>query len=141
MERKTEYRNRYTPVMFAALTPFDGGLSIVAIRLLRRNLEQSMSNPFDRNPVSVGEKALWDERLGVFLVKVQGNRDVGSLVIMRSADMPISHLDSTLPHKQTKLGQFLRERLEMAVNAAITSGNHDVGTGLSLLSPDQTPRD
>jgi len=96
---------------------------------------------FDRNPVSVGEKALWDERLGVFRVKVQGNRNVGSLVILRSADMPISHLDSTLPHKQTKLGQLLRERLELAVNAAITSGSHEVGDGLSLLAPDQIPRD
>src|SRR3954469_24397046 len=96
---------------------------------------------FDRNPVSIGEKALWDERLGVFLVKVQGNRDVGSLVILRSADMPISHLDSTLPRKQTKLGQFLREQLELAVNAAISSGSHEIGEGLSLLAPDQTPQD
>ncbi len=72
---------------------------------------------------------MWDERLGVFRVKVQGNRDVGSLVILRSADMPISHLDSTLPHKQTKLGQFLRERLELAVNAAVTRGSHRVGSG------------
>jgi hypothetical protein len=94
---------------------------------------------FDRNPVSIGEKALWDESLGVFRVKVQGNRDVGSLVILRSADMPISHLDSTLPHKQTKLGQFLRERLELAVNAAITAGSREVGGGMALLSPDETP--
>jgi hypothetical protein len=99
------------------------------------------SKEFDRNPVSVGEKALWDERLGVFRVKVQGNRNVGSLVILRSADMPISHLDSTLPHKQTKLGQLLRERLELAVNAAITSGSHEVGSGLSLLAPEQNPQD
>ena len=96
---------------------------------------------FDRNPVSIGEKALWDERLGVFRVKVQGNRNIGSLTILRSADMPISHLDSTLPHKQTKLGQFLRERLELAVNAAVTSGTHEVGEGLALLAPDQTPQD
>jgi len=96
---------------------------------------------FDRNPVSIGEKALWDERLGVFRVKVQGNRNVGSLTILRSADMPISHLDSTLPHKQTKLGQFLRERLEVAVNTAISRGSHEVGQGLALLSPDQTPKD
>jgi hypothetical protein len=95
----------------------------------------------DRHPVSIAEKALWDERLGVFRVKVQGNRNVGSLTILRSADMPISHLDSTLPHKQTKLGQFLRERLEVAVNAAITSGSRNVGDGLELLSPDETPRD
>ena len=99
------------------------------------------SKNFDRNPVSVGEKALWDERLGVFRVKVQGNRHVGSLVILRSADMPISHLDSTLPHKQTKLGQFLRERLELAVNAAISSGSHELAEGLSLLAPDRTPQD
>ena len=95
------------------------------------------SKDFDRNPISIGEKALWDERLGVFRVKVQGNRDVGSLAILRGADMPISHLDSTLPHKQTKLGQFLRERLELAVNAAITRGSHEVGEGLSLLPPGQ----
>lgn len=94
---------------------------------------------FDRNPVSIGEKATWDERLGVFRVKVQGNRDVGSLVILRSADMPISHLDSTLPHKRTKLGQFLRERLELAVNAAITRGSREVGDGMALLTPDETP--
>jgi hypothetical protein len=96
------------------------------------------TSDFDRNPVSIGEKAIWDERLGVFRVRVQGNRDVGSLVIMRSADMPISHLDSTLPHKQTKLGQFLRERLELAVNAAIDRGSRDVGNGMALLTPDET---
>jgi hypothetical protein len=55
--------------------------------------------------------------------------------------MPISHLDSTLPHKQTKLGQLLRERLELAVNAAISSGTHDMDEGLSLLTPEQTPKD
>jgi hypothetical protein len=93
---------------------------------------------FDRNPVSLGEKAFWDERLGVFRVKVQGNRDVGSLVILRSSDMPISHLDATLPHKQTKLGQFLRERLEVAVNASIIRGSREVGHGMALLSPDET---
>jgi hypothetical protein len=96
-------------------------------------------NEFDRSPVSLAEKALWDERLGVFRVKVQGNRQVGSLVILRNSDMPISHLDSTLPRKQTKLGQFLRERLEMAVNASITTGTREIGHGLSLLSPDATP--
>jgi len=95
----------------------------------------------DRNPISIGEKALWDERLGVFRVKVQGNRDVGSLVILRSSDMPIAHLDATLPHKQTKLGEFLRERLELAVNAAITTGSHEVGSGLELLAPDQMPKE
>ena len=99
------------------------------------------SRDFDRNPVSLGEKALWDERLGMFRVKVQGNRTVGSLTILQSADMPISQLDSTLPHKQTKLGQFLRERLELAVNAAIAAGTREVGSGLSLLTPDETPLD
>ena len=94
----------------------------------------------DRNPVSIGEKAIWDERLGVFRIRVQGNRDVGSLVILRSADMPIAHLDSTLPHKQTKLGQFLRERLELAVNAAVTRGSREVGDGMALLTPDETPK-
>jgi hypothetical protein len=98
------------------------------------------TSDFDQNPVSIGEKAIWDERLGVFRVRVQGNRDVGSLVILRSADMPISHLDSTLPHKQTKLGQFLRERLELAVNAAISRGSRDVGTGMALLAQDETPK-
>src|SRR5437868_6711717 len=93
------------------------------VRRRTANREAVMATKdFDRNPVSIGEKALWDERLGVFRVKVQGNRQVGSLTILRSADMPISHLDSTLPHKQTKLGQLLRERLELAVNAAISSG-------------------
>ena len=94
----------------------------------------------DLSPVSIGEKAVWDEHLGVFRVRVQGNRDVGSLVILRSADMPISHLDSTLPHKQTKLGQFLRDRLEVAVNAAVARGSRDVGDGLALLTPDETPK-
>jgi hypothetical protein len=100
-----------------------------------------VTKAFDRNPVSIGEKALWDERLGLFRVKVQGNRNVGSLTILRSADMPISHLDSTLPHKQTKLGQFLRERLELAVNAAIAAGSRDAGSGLTLLTPEETPLD
>src|SRR3569623_3794778 len=99
------------------------------------------SRDFDRNPVSLGEKALWDERLGLFRVRVQGNRTVGSLTILQSADMPISHLDSTLPHKQTKLGQFLRERLELAVNAAIAAGTHDIGNGMALLTPGETPQD
>ena len=45
---------------------------------------------FDRRTISVGDSAVWDERLGVFRVKVQGNRDVGSITILRSAPLPIS---------------------------------------------------
>ena len=93
---------------------------------------------FDTRPVSLGEKALWDERLGVFRVKVQGNRDVGSITILRSADLPISHLDATLPHKRTKLGQFLRDRLEIEVNAAITRGSRQPCDGLALLTQEES---
>lgn len=91
----------------------------------------------DFRPVSLGESAVWDERLGVFRVKVQGNRDVGTLVILRSAPQPISHLNDSAPKKQTKLGQFLRDRLEIEVNAAVTRGSLEVGDGMTLLSRDE----
>jgi hypothetical protein len=87
----------------------------------------------DRRPISLGETALWDERLEAFRVKAQGNRDVAGVVILRWARLPISHLDSSTPKKQTRLGPILRERLEIEVNAAITRGDHTVPEGLSLL--------
>jgi hypothetical protein len=87
----------------------------------------------DRRPVSVGESAVWDERLGVFRVKVQGNRDVGSITILRSAPLPISHLDAGAPARKTRLGQFLRGCLEIEVNAAIQRGEREVADSLVLL--------
>ena len=95
------------------------------------------SKDHDYRPVSLGDSATWDERLGVFRVKVQGNREVGTLTILRSAAMPISHLDNSAPKKQTKLGQFLRDRLEIEVNAAVASGSLEVGDGMTLLSRDE----
>jgi len=92
-----------------------------------------ISKDVDRRPISLSESASWDERLGVFRVKVQGNRDVGTLVILRSAPLPISHLDDSTPQKRTRLGQFLRDRLEVEVNAAVTQGSHQVCEGLALL--------
>jgi len=90
----------------------------------------------DRRPISVGETALWDEQLEAFRVKAQGNRDIAGIVILRWAKLPISHLDSSAPQKQTRLGQVLRERLEVEVNAAITRGERKVAEGLALLSSD-----
>ena len=87
----------------------------------------------DPRTVSVGESAIWDERLGVFRVKVQGNRDVGSITILRSAPLPISHLDASAPARKTRLGQFLRGRLEIEVNAAIQRGEREVAHSLVLL--------
>jgi hypothetical protein len=92
------------------------------------------SKEFDRRPISLGETALWDDRLDAFRVKVQGNRDIGGIVILRWAHLPISHLDSSTPNKQTRLGQMLRERLEMEVNAAIARGDRTVSDGLALLT-------
>jgi hypothetical protein len=88
---------------------------------------------FDRRTVSVGENAVWDERLGVFRVKVQGNRDVGSITILRSTPLPISHLDDSAPARKTRLGDFLRGRLEIEVNAAIQRGERQVADSLALL--------
>jgi hypothetical protein len=88
----------------------------------------------DRRTVSVGESAVWDERLGMFRVKVQGNRDVGSITILRSAPLPISHLDDTAPARKTRLGAFLRGRLEIEVNAAIQRGERRIAGSLSLLA-------
>jgi type VI protein secretion system component VasK len=90
----------------------------------------------DRRAISIGESALWDERLDAFRVKAQGNRDVTGVVILRWARLPISHLDSSTPHKKTRLGQNLRERLEVEINAAITRGDRTVSEGLKLLSSD-----
>jgi len=87
----------------------------------------------DRRPISLGETALWDDRLDGFRVKAQGNRDVGGVVIRRWARLPISHLDSSAPRKQTRLGPVLREKLEVEVNGAISRGDHSVADGLALL--------
>jgi hypothetical protein len=89
---------------------------------------------FDKRPISLGETALWDERLDAFRVKAQGNRDIGGVVILRWARLPISHLDSSTPHKHTKLGQLLRERLEVEINAAIGRGERAMPEGIALLS-------
>jgi hypothetical protein len=92
---------------------------------------------FDRRPISLGETALWDDRLDAFRVKAQGNRDVGGVVILRWADLPISHLDSSAPNKQTRLGHLLRERLEMEINTAIARGDRTVSQGLALITAEE----
>jgi hypothetical protein len=89
---------------------------------------------FDRRTISVGDSAVWDERLGVFRVKVQGNRDVGSITILRSAPLPISHLNASAPARKTRLGDILRTRLEIEVNAAIARGERQVPGSLTLLA-------
>src|SRR5689334_2447012 len=91
----------------------------------------------DRRPISLAETALWDEKLDAFRVKAQGNRDVGGVVILRWAKLPIAHLDASTPHKTTRLGHILRERLEIEVNAAIARGDGAVSEGLKLLSSEE----
>ena len=93
----------------------------------------------DQRIISVADSAVWDARLGVFRVKVQGNRDVGSITILRSAPLPISHLDDSAPARKTKLGDFLRTRLEIEVNAAIQRGERQVADGLTLLGREESP--
>src|SRR3954470_24374778 len=92
----------------------------------------------DRRTVSVGENAVWDRHSGVFRVKVQGNRDVGSITILKSAPLPMSHLDDSAPARKTKLGDFLRPRLEIEVNAAIQRGERRVGDSLMLLTREES---
>ena len=93
----------------------------------------SNEQAWDRRTISVGESAEWDARLGVFRVKVQGNRDVGSITILRSAPLPISHLDASAPARKTRLGSFLRGRLEIEVNAAIQRGDREIAASVTLL--------
>ena len=87
----------------------------------------------DRRIISVADNAVWDARLGVFRVKVQGNRDVGSITILRGAPLPIAHLDASSPARKTKLGSFLRTRLEIDVNAAIQRGEREIAESVTLL--------
>ena len=94
----------------------------------------------DRRVISVGDSAVWDARLGVFRVTVQGNRDVGSITILRSAPLPISHLDDSAPARKTKLGMFLRTRLEIEVNAAIQRGERQVADSVMLLARGNGPK-
>jgi hypothetical protein len=91
-------------------------------------------NAPDQRPVSVGETAVWDERFGVFRVKIQGNKDVGSITILRSSPLPISHLDDSAPARKTRLGELLRSRLEIEVNAAIQRGDRQIADSLALLT-------
>lgn len=92
----------------------------------------------DRRIISVADSAVWDARLGVFRVKVQGNRDVGSITILRSAPLPIAHLDNSAPSRRTRLGSFLRSRLEIEVNAAIQRGERQVGDSVTLVTREDT---
>jgi hypothetical protein len=92
----------------------------------------------DRGIISVADTAVWDARLGVFRVKVQDNRDVGSITILRSAPLPIGHLDDRAPARKTKLGTFLRTRLEIEVNAAIQRGERQVEDSVTLLSREES---
>jgi hypothetical protein len=100
----------------------------------------SDSDKLDRGVISVAEEAVWDARLGVFRVKIQGNRDVGSITILRSAKLPISHLDASAPARKTKLGAILRDRLEIEVNAAIQRGECQVDENVTLVSRTETIR-
>jgi hypothetical protein len=95
---------------------------------------------FDRRIISVAENAVWDQRLGVFRVKVQGNRDVGSITILRSAPLPIAHLDASAPARKTKLGEFLRTRLEIEVNAAIQRGARRIADSVTLLTREESAK-
>jgi hypothetical protein len=99
-----------------------------------------LSRVSDRRTISVGDTALWDESRGVFRIKVQGNRDVGSITILRSAPLPISHLDHSAPARRTKLGAFLRSRLEIEVNAAIQRGDRRIADSLNLLSREDSAK-
>ena len=94
----------------------------------------------DRHPVSVGETAVWDARLGVFRIKIQGNKDVGSITILRSTPLPIAHLDAGAPSRKTRLGTYLRDRLEVEVNAAIQRGERRLEDGVSLLTREETAK-
>ena len=89
-------------------------------------------NRFDRRIISVADTAVWDARL-VFRVKIQGNRDVGSTTILRSAKLPIEHLDAGAPARRTRLGTFLHTRLEIEVNAAIQRGERQIEDSVTLL--------
>ena len=91
----------------------------------------------DRRIISVGDSAVWDARLGVFRVKVQGNRDVGSITILRGAKLPIAHLDAGAPARKTRLGEYLRTRLEIEVNAAIQRGERQVADSVTLQPRDK----
>jgi hypothetical protein len=95
---------------------------------------------FDRRIISVADSAVWDARLGVFRVKVQGNRDVGSITILRSAKLPIAHLDASAPARKTKLGEFLRTRLEIEVNAAIQRGERAIDDSVALLTREESQK-
>lgn len=96
-----------------------------------------LSRVRDRRTISVGETARWDADRGVFCVKVQGNRDVGAITILRGAPLPISHLDDSAPARQTRLGALLRTRLEIEVNAAIQRGERHIAESLVLLARDE----
>jgi hypothetical protein len=98
------------------------------------------SEDFDRRIISVAESAVWDQRLGVFRVKVQGNRDVGSITILRSAPLPIAHLDAGAPARKTRLGSFLRTRLEIEVNAAIQRGERSIADSVTLLTREESAK-
>ena len=91
------------------------------------------SKELHRGIISVAEDAVWDARLGVFRVKIQGNRDIGSITILRSAPLPIAHLDAGAPARKTRLGSFLRTRLEIEVNAAIQRGERAIADSVDLL--------
>ena len=88
---------------------------------------------FDRRIISVADSAVWDARLGVIRVKIQGNRDVGSITILRSANQPIAHLDASAPSRRTMLDTFLRTRLEIEVIAAIQRGERQIEDSVILL--------
>ena len=105
-----------------------------------RGSEDAGDRRVDRRPIALGESAIWDDRLDAFRVKAHGNRDIGGVVILRWAKLPIGHLDSSAPNKATRLGQILRERLEVEVNSAIARGDRAVQAGIALLSAEETKK-
>src|SRR5262245_45749796 len=109
----------------------DRGAAAKIEATMRGDIDEKL---YDRRTISVGESAEWDARLGVFRVTVQGNRDVGSITILRSAPLPISHLNASAPARKTRLGSFLRSRLEIEVNAAIQRGDRKIAERVTLLT-------
>jgi hypothetical protein len=95
---------------------------------------------FDPSTVSLGDAASWHDGVGVFRIRVHGNRDFVSLVIVKNAPLPIGHLKAEEHDMQTKLGPHLRDLLEQAVNAAIARGARHVLQGAALLGPEEAAR-
>ena len=99
-----------------------------------RRREAAIPGVPDHKAVTLDAAAEWDSKYGIFRVRIHGSPDFGSVVVLGSAPLPLTHLDRRENRSKSPLGVSLHDRLQCEVNNAIARGAHQVATGIMLMT-------